>query len=313
MKYIIKKTITLILTLFAVTFLTFIAFEIIPGDSVITSLGTDATPEQVEALREELGYNKPVLVRYKDWFVCALQGDFGTSTNYNLPVSQLIKERLPVTITLAVLSILLTVVLSIPLGIVTSKKPHSKFEGVYQFFIQLGMAIPPFFLGILITLFFGLTLSWFVPGKQISMTENFSEYIYYMLFPAVAVSIPKIAMMTKFLRSSIKRQLGLDYVRTAYSKGGNNHYVVYHHVLRNALIPVLTFFAMMVAEVFAGSIVVEQVFNLPGLGRLLVSSIGNRDYPVVQAIVLYIASLVIIMNFIVDVLYQYIDPRVRAE
>ena len=134
-----------------------------------------------------------------------------------------------------------------------------------------------------------------------------------MIYPAIAVAVPKVAMMTKFLRSSIKRQLGLDYVRTAYSKGGTNRHVMYRHVLKNALIPVITFFAMIVAEVFAGSIVVEQVFNLPGLGRLLVTAIGNRDYPIVQAIVLYIAALVILMNFIVDVLYQYIDPRVKAE
>lgn len=313
MKYIIKKTITLILTLLAVTFFTFIAFEIIPGDSALTSLGTDATPEQVEALREELGYNKPVLVRYGNWLTDALTGDFGTSTNYKLPVSQLMKERLPITLTLAIISILLTVVVSIPLGIVTTKKQDSRFEGVHQFFIHLGMAIPPFFLGIMITLVFGLILKWFTPGTVVSFKENKTQFIYYLIYPAVAVAIPKIAMMTKFLRSSIKRQLGLDYVRTAYSKGSTSNHVLYGHVLKNALIPVITFFAMMVAEVFAGSIVVEQVFNLPGLGRLLVSSIGNRDYPVVQAIVLYIATLVILMNFIVDVLYQYIDPRVRAE
>ncbi|MDO5292821.1 MAG: ABC transporter permease [bacterium] len=313
MKYIIKKTITLILTLLTVTFLTFIAFEIIPGDSALTSLGTDATPEQVEALREQLGYNEPVLVRYKNWLFDALTGDFGTSTNYKLPVSQLIKERLPITVSLAVISILMTMLISVPLGIVTTKNRHSKFEGVHQFFIHLGMAIPPFFLGIMITLVFGLLLKFFTPGTVISFTENKPQFFYYLLYPAIAVAVPKIAMMTKFLRSSIKRQLELDYVRTAYSKGSTKNHVLYAHVLKNALIPVITFFAMMVAEVFAGSIVVEQVFNLPGLGRLLVSGIGNRDYPVVQAIVLYIAALVILMNFIVDVLYQFIDPRVRAE
>ncbi len=313
MKYLMKKTITLILTLLTVTFLTFIAFEVIPGDSATLSLGTDATPEQIEALREQLGYNKPVLVRYKDWLCDAVKGDFGTSMNYNLPVGQLIKERLPVTITLAVLSILLTVVCAVPLGIVTTRKEHSRAEGIHQFFIHLGMAIPPFFLGIMITFIFGLTLRWFVPGTELSFSENPSQFIYYMIYPAIAVAVPKVAMMTKFLRSSIKRQLGLDYVRTAYSKGGTNRHVMYRHVLKNALIPVITFFAMIVAEVFAGSIVVEQVFNLPGLGRLLVTAIGNRDYPIVQAIVLYIAALVILMNFIVDVLYQYIDPRVKAE
>lgn len=311
MKYFIKKMITLILTLFVVSFLTFIAFQIIPGDSAITSLGTDATPEQVEALRKQLGLNDPFLVRYGNWLKGAVTGDFGNSISYHLPVSSLIAERFPVTLTLALLSLTMILVISLPLGIITSKNKSPKGEGIWQFLLQLGMAIPPFFLGIIITLVFGLILKWFTPGQFVTWGENKAGFLIYMVFPAIAVAVPKVSMMTKFLRSSIKRQLSLDYVRTAKSKGNTNGGIMTRHVLKNALIPVITFLAMIIAEIFAGSIIVEQVFNLPGLGRLLVAGISNRDYPVVQAIVLYIAALVLILNCIVDLLYQVIDPRTR--
>lgn len=313
MKYIIKKMITLIITLLVVTFLTFIAFEIIPGDSAVIGLGVDATEEQVEAYREQLGLNDPVLVRYGRYLAGIVQGDFGTSVQYQVPVDSLLHDRLPVTISLGVVSILLIVVISLPFGIFTTRKENSKWEGVAQFITQLGMAIPPFFLGMMITLVFGLILRWFTPGAYVSYSEDLGGFLYYMLFPAVAIAIPKIAMLVKFLRSSMKRQLELDYVRTAKSKGSSTNRMLYGHVLKNALIPVITFLAMIIAEVFAGSIIIEQVFNLPGLGRLLVVAISSRDFAVVQAIVLYIATIVLVMNFLVDVMYQYIDPRVRVQ
>ncbi len=310
MKNLIKKMITLILTLFVVSVLTFIAFQVLPGDSAIASFGTDASPEQVEALREQMGYNDPIIVQYGNWLKGAVTGDLGQSISYHQPVSTLIGERLPVTLTLAILSLLMILVISLPLGIVTSRKQKSRMEGVWLFFTQLGMAIPPFFLGILITMGLGITLQWFTPGAFVSWNEDKAGFLYYLIFPAIAVAVPKIAMMTKFLRSSIKRQISMDYVRTAKSKGNTTRGIMYNHVLKNALIPVITFLAMIIAEIFAGSIIVEQVFNLPGLGRLLVAAISTRDFPVVQAIVLYIAALVLILNFIVDVLYQVIDPRV---
>lgn len=312
MKYIIKKTITLIITLLAVTFLTFVAFELIPGDSALMNLGIDATEEQLEQLRQDLGYHDSIPVRYGRWLGKAVVGDFGESTKYKAPVSTLIQERLPVTVGLAVLSILIIVLVALPLGIFTSRKEETRLEGFYQFMTQLGMAIPPFFLGILITLVFGLMLKWFTPGAYVTMEESFFGFLHYLIFPAIAIAVPKIAMLMKFLKSSIKRQLGLDYVRTAKSKGSTLNRVLYVHVLKNALIPVITFLAMVIADVFAGSIVVEQVFNLPGLGRLLVVAISSRDFPVVQAIVIYIAAIVLVLNFAVDIIYRVIDPRVET-
>ena len=178
---------------------------------------------------------------------------------------------------------------------------------------QIFMAVPSFFLGVLIILIFGLILKWFTPGNYISYTESRIGFLTYLIAPAMAIAVPKSAMVVKFLRNSVLEQEESDYVRTAYSKGNTEKRVLYGHILKNAFIPVVTILGMIAAETMAGSIVVEQVFNLPGLGRLLVSSIGNRDYPVVQAILVYIASVVVIMNGVVDVLYRYLDPRIRVE
>jgi len=173
------------------------------------------------------------------------------------------------------------------------------------------MAIPPFFLGIILTYIFGLLLKWFQPGAFVPLSEDFGACAEYLLFPAVAVALPKIAMAVKFLRNSVLSEMNLDYVRTAYSRGNTKNSVLYRHVLKNAFIPVITFMALTVGEILAGSIVVEQVFSVPGVGRLLITAISSRDYNVVQAIVMYVTTLVVSINFLVDILYQLIDPRIR--
>lgn len=311
MKYIIKKIAALTITLLVVSFLTFTAFQVIPGDSALTALGVNANPQRLDALREELGLNRNIALRYTNWLSNVVVGDFGTSFQYDIPVKELIGERLPVTASLAVLSIILIILGSIPLGILAARHSGGLIDRIIVLFGQIGMAIPPFFLGILITLVFGIILKWFAPGRYVGINEDPFGYLYYLIFPGIAIAIPKISMLVRFLRSSVLRQLKQGYVRTARSKGLTEGEVLYHHVLKNAMIPVITFLAMMIADVLAGSIIVEQVFNLPGLGRLLVVAISNRDYPVVQAIVLYITIVVLIMNFMVDLLYQYIDPRVQ--
>lgn len=311
MKYLVKKLITLIITLLLVSCAAFIAFQVIPGDSVTLALGTDFTEETAEQMREELGLNRSIPARFADWMAGAVRGDFGTSSQYKQPVSQLIADRLPVTIWLAVLSMLMITVISVPLGILAAKSSGGILDRMITLITQITMAIPPFFLGIILTLVCGILLSWFTPGKYVAPDKDFSAFLHYMIFPAMAVSIPKIAMVVKFLRGSVLRQLSLDYVRTARSKGNKESAVLVRHVLKNALIPVVTFLAMVTADVLAGSIIIEQVFNLPGLGRLLVVSISNRDFAVVQAIILYIAFVVVLINFLVDLLYRWLDPRVE--
>ncbi len=306
-----KKILSLIITLFVISLITFFAFRVIPGDSAIAKLGMEATEEEVEALREKMGLNDTLLVQYTRFISGAIQGDFGESTQYNVAVSSLIADRLPVTLWLAALSFLLIVVVSIPVGLLVAKKQDGWLDKIITLFTQTFMAVPAFFLGILITLLFGVILKWFAPGSYVSPTKNFGAFFSYMIFPALAVAIPKIAMMVKTVKTSVLRELRLDYVRTAKSKGQSKTTILYRHVLKNALIPVITYLGLITAESLAGSIIVEQVFNLPGMGRLLVTAISNRDYPVAQAAVLYIAAIVVIVNFTVDLLYRIVDPRVR--
>ena len=313
MKYIIKKLITLIITLLFITLITFTAFSVIPGDAAAARLGTNATPEQVEALREEMGLNDPLPQRYVNWLRGAIRGDFGDSYQYDTStVASLLADRLPVTAILAVLSLVIIVVVSIPLGILSARYAGKWLDTLINQLSQITMAVPAFFLGILLTYIFGLILAWFQPGAFVDPSVSFWGCVSYLIFPAIAVALPKIAMVVKFLRNSILSEMPKDYVRTAFSKGNREGRVLYVHILRNALIPVITFIAMVIAEIMAGSIIVEQVFGIPGMGQLLISSISARDYPVVQAIVTYITAIVVIVNFVVDILYRLVDPRVKA-
>lgn len=314
MKYFIRKIVTLIITLLFISMLSFAAFSVIPGNAAISKLGTDATPERVAALEASMGLDKPMVVRYGNWLRDALHGDFGESYQYEgVRVSELLTQRLPTTIILALLSLVIILVLSIPLGILSAKYSGKWLDTLINQLTQITMAIPAFFLGIILTYIFGIALKWFQVGKFVPLNEDPAGCIKYLIFPALAIALPKLAMVVKFLRNSVLGEMQKDYVRTAYSKGNDKNKVLYRHILKNALIPVITFTAMIIAEIMAGSIIVEQVFSVPGIGRLLVSSISNRDYPVVQAMVIYITAIVIIINFIVDMLYQLADPRVRAQ
>ena len=313
MKFFINNLITLIITLLLISFLTFTAFSVIPGDAALSRLGKDASEQQVEALREEMGLNDSLPVRYVRWIGGAVTGDFGESYRYEgISVSSLLSDRLPVTVLLSVIALVIILVCSVPLGIASARHAGEWGDIVTNQLTQIIMAIPPFFLGMILTYVFGLILHLFQPGKFIQPSENLGEAVKYLFFPALAIALPKIAMVVKFLRNSVISEMNKDYVRTAFSKGNTRTGVLYSHILKNALIPVITFFALVIAEILAGSIIVEQVFSVPGIGRLLISSISNRDYPVVQAIVLYITAVVVIINFIVDVLYQFLDPRVKT-
>lgn len=311
MKYILKKTVALCGTLLLVSLIAFFLFQIVPGDPVTAILGTEYSAERAETLREEMGLNESVISRYFEWLTNFVQGDFGTSYKYKIPVTELVGEKIPVTFYLAIVSLIIIVVISIPLGVLMARFRGKRTSKIFDILNQSFMAIPSFFLGILITIFFGLILKWFTPGKYVRYDEDFGAFLVYLIPAAFAIAIPKIAMMVKFLKNSLVNEMDSDYVRTAYSKGAGEMRVLFCHVLRNGLMPAVTLLGMIIAEIMAGSIVVEQVFNLPGLSTILVSSVSNRDYPVVQTIVVYIAFIVIICNFVVDVLYHILDPRVR--
>jgi ABC-type dipeptide/oligopeptide/nickel transport system permease component len=313
MKYIIKKLGMMIITLLVVSICVFLAFNNIPGDPALKMLGTEASPELVEQTREQMGLNDPLLVRYGRWFIGFIRGDFGTSYNYKIPVKDMIISKVPITFTMAVIAFLLTVLISIPMGIFTAKHENGRVDRVMIVFNQIIMAVPPFFSGILITFIFGMILRLFTPGGFVSYTADFGKFLRYLFFPSLAIALPKIAMTVKMLRGSLIDEAGKDYARTAYSRGNNTNGVLYRHVLKNAMIPVITFLGMALADMIAGSIVIEQVFSIPGISRILLTSISNRDYPVVEAIIMGIAIVVLVVNFLVDVIYRIVDPRIGLD
>ena len=311
MKTILKKLFTFIVTVLLVTLFVFIAFELIPGDAATARLGINATPEALMALREEMGLTRPFFVRYFSWLGSFFFGDMGISYSYGVSVRSMLSSKLPITLTLTLMSFIMVVAISIPVGLFTSKYEDRPGVKVIDVAGQLTMSVPPFFLGIIVTYVFGMILHMFVPGGFVSYNVNFGKFLAYLFFPSVAIALPKAAMSTKLLKTSILSERKLDYVRTAFSRGNSTMDVLHKHVLKNALIPVVTFLGMTLADIVAGSLVIEQVFSIPGYGRLLISSISNRDYPVVQAIIAIIAMIVIIINLIVDILYKVLDPRMR--
>lgn len=311
MKYFAKKIFALIITLFIVSLLAFLAIQVIPGDWVSSKMGTSATPEQIEEMRESMGLNVPVLERYWDWLTAFLQGDFGTSYAYNMPVQDMIAQKLPITCMLVLMGLVLTILLSFPLGIFSARHEGGVFDRVITILNQVIMSIPPVFVGILLSYVFGTLLKLFINGRFVSYTQSVPDFLIYMIFPAISIALSRTAMTVKMLRSSLLGEMGQNYIRTAYSRGHSRDTALRRHALKNAIIPVIAFLGITAAEMVAGSIVIEQVFNVPGIGRLLLASIGSRDFPVVQAIVMILAAWVVIVNFIADLLSQYMDPRIR--
>ena len=311
-KTILKRLGLLIVTLLLVTVLAFVAFSILPGDPTTAILGVDATDEQIAVLRERLGLDLPLWQRYFDWLGGLVTGDLGESYNYAMPVAELLAGRVGVTAALAAMSFALILVISLPLGILAARYEGGVLDKILTVLNQITMSIPNFLLGFLLTCVFSLILHWFTVGSFSAAAEQgLGANLSYLFFPALAIALPKAAMTVKMLRGSILGERKEDYIRTAYSKGNSKSAALWRFALRNAMIPVITFLAMTIADIVAGSIVVEQVFAVQGIGQMLVSSISNRDYPVVQAIVAFIAVVVVVCNFAADLLYRVMDPRLR--
>ncbi|MFB0919467.1 MAG: ABC transporter permease [Oscillospiraceae bacterium] len=311
MKYILKKAGIFLLTLLGISVLVFLAFQVIPGDPTTRMLGTQATPEKVAALREQLGLNEPAVLRYFKWLAGFVKGDYGTSYSYNIPVSELLSGKIAITAALSGMSFVMVLAMSLPLGVLLARFAHSIPDRVFSVINQIIMSIPPFFIGIILTYVFGLILKLFTPGEFIPHSEDPSKFWSFLVFPALAIALPKSAMVVKLLRSSMVKEMSEDYVRTAYSRGNSRWQVLSRHVMRNAIIPVITFLAVTLVDIIAGSIIIEQVFAIPGMGRLLLSSIIGRDLPVVQTIIMIISFAVITVNYMADISYKYIDPRIR--
>lgn len=312
MAYAGKKLVQLVITVFLVSVLTFAAFQLVPGDPARVKLGIQASEEQVAALRTQMGLDESVLVRYADWIKGLFTGDAGISLQYPQPVSELVAKRIPVTLTLALLGLGLTLLIGMPLGLVAARRPGGLLDRCVQAFSQFNLAVPPFFMGLLLTLLFGFVLHWTRVGQYNDYKDGYFAFAAGLLVPALALALPRAAMVSNFLRGALIGQLRSDYVRTARSKGATDRRVLYRHVFQNALIPVLSTLGIIMAELLGGSLIIEQVFNLPGIGRLLITSIGFRDFPVIQTIVVYIAAMVVMVNILIDFLYRVVDPRIRT-
>ena len=308
-KALLKRVLLLIGTLLLVSMLAFTAFSVIPGDPTDSVLGLEATEEQIATFRAQNGLDLPVWQRYWNWLTAFAAGDFGQSYRYSQPVSELLSGPVSVTFTLAALALLLILVISLPLGLFAARHEGGVVDRIVTVLTQVTMSVPNFIMGIGLMYLFALVLHWFEP-KFVPMSDGMAAHLRFMVFPALAVALPKSAMTVKLLRGSVLGEMGQDYIRTAYSKGNSKSSALWRHVLRNAMIPVVTFLAMAIGDIMAGSIVIEQVFTIPGLGRMLISSIGNRDYPMVQAIVVLIAAVVVLCNFLADLLYRVMDPRI---
>lgn len=313
MKFIARKAVAMLATLLVISILAFLAFEVLPGDPTTKLLGTDWTPERAAALRAELGLDVPLPTRYVRWLGGFFGGDLGVSYSYSIPVRELLDGKLGITLCLSAMAFLLVLLISLPLSLLVSRAEGTLLSRLLGGLSQLFMSIPPFFIGIIFTSVFGLMLKLFVAGDFIGPEESLRGFLWYLFFPALSIALPKSAMTMKLLRSSISEQMGEDYVRTAYSRGHSRRSALREHVLRNSIIPVITFLAVTIADIVAGSIIVEQVFIIPGLGRMLLLSIANRDYPVVLSIIMIIAAIVIFVNFLADVAYQLVDPRIRLQ
>ena len=312
-RYFLKKLITLLILLFFVSITVYSVLFVLPGDPAQIILGINATPETLANLRAELGLDKSFWAQYTDWMGNLLTGRGSWSINYDMPVYDLIISRLAVTGPLALLAMVFAVVISIPLGIYAARHQNRPGDVSVMFFTQLGLATPEFWLGILLILLFSVHWGLFSAGGFPGWSVDFWGSVKALLLPSFALGVIRASILTRLTRSSMLDVLREDYVRTARAKGLKERTVIYVHALRNALIPVLTILGLQLGQLMAGAIIIENVFYLPGLGRLVFQAIGQRDLPVVREIVLFMAAAVVLVNFIVDLTYTSLDPRIRLE
>jgi peptide/nickel transport system permease protein len=296
-----------------VSFLAFSIIQITPGDPVRVMLGPDATPEQVEALRHELWLDRPFAVQYFHWFENAIQGNLGISITYTVPVADILANRLPITGYLSAVALIISTLLGIIAGVIAAVRRGSFLDQIVSVASNVGIGIPIFWLGVLGIYFFSLKLGWLPVQGWTSPTEDFVKSTRQAIMPVVLLAIPSLALIARQTRSSMLEVINQDYIRTAFSKGLRERAVMLRHALKNALIPVITLLGLQVRVLVGGSVLVETIFNIPGMGRLLVLGGLNKDFPVVQGGILVLALVVCLANLLVDISYSWMDPRIKYE
>jgi ABC-type dipeptide/oligopeptide/nickel transport system permease component len=300
--FIIKRVLLVVPVMFGVSIAAFLMSHLVPGDPVSVMLGETATAEDMERLREELGFNDPIVVQYVRYIGGVFKGDLGTSIRSGQPVLTEIVDRLPSTAALTLSAVVLAAVVGITLGVVAAVRGGGWADSLIMAFAMLGISMPTFWSGILLILFFGLMLGWFPIAGEGPMA---------LVLPTVTLAAPAAAVLARITRSSVLEVIGLDFIQSARSKGLAERIVIMRHVLRNALIPIITILGLQFGGLMSGSVIVESVFTRPGLGRYTITAIQSRDFPQIQGIVLVIAAIYVFVNLAVDLLYAVIDPRIR--
>ena len=311
--YLIGKLIELLLTLFVVSLLVFAAFSIIPGDAARVMLGPDASQAQVDLLRAQLGLDKPLIVRYGTWMLGVFTFNPGISYAYHVNVSELIAQRLPVTLGMSVIAMIMVIAISYPLAVLSARRPGRLGDQICSVIGHILFAIPPYVASLLLILVAGSVFSLLTVGNYVKPSEDFIGYVGCLILPSFTIALPKIAMSFKFLRSSIIEQKAADYVRTSKSHGLSDFKIMMRHVLPNSNVSSITVISIILSDILGGSLIVEQVFNLPGLGRLLLSAISRRDFPLLSGIVFYLAFITVLLYFISDIAATLADPRIRLK
>jgi peptide/nickel transport system permease protein len=305
--------VALAVTLFFVSVLVFVVIRVLPGDAAMIILGTEGSPEAVARLRAAMGLDRPIAVQYLEWIGRAVRGDLGRSIQYDVPVAGLILSRMNVTLPLTLLAAGFMVVTAVPVGVFAATRHRRWGDYLAMTLSQLGVAVPGFWAGLLLVLLFSVKLGWVQSGGFDGWSQGLWPALRSLILPAAALGFFQFAVLARTTRSAVLEVLREEYVKTARAKGVAEGGVLFRHALRNAMIPVITVAGIQLGQLMAGSIVLETVFYLPGLGRLAIGAIGARDLPVVQGVVLFVASMIVLINVAVDVLYGFLDPRIRYE
>lgn len=311
-RYALGRLTSLIISLFVASLVIFAVIEVIPGDPAAFMLGVNARPDTLAALRAEMGLDQSLTRRYFDWITGLLQGDFGTSWTYKTPVAELINDRVWVSLPLAIYALILSTLIAFPAGIYAASRRGGVGDVTIMGATQLGVAIPNFWFAMILVLIFAINLRWFSAGGFPGW-DNPLQAIKSLTLPAIALALPQAAILARVMRSSLLDMLGEDFIRTARAKGLTRRQALWKHAVRNALIPVLTIIGLQFSFLLAGGIIIEQIFFLPGLGRLIFQSISARDLIVVESVVMLLVFTVILVNFMVDLAYAAVDPRLRTK
>lgn len=310
--YILRRLLQTIPVLFLFSIVVFTALRLVPGDPAVVMLGLEATPEAIAEIRDEMGLDEPIFVQYGIWLGNVLQGDFGVSWRSKQTVESLILRRLPATIQLTVGAMLIGVLIAVPLGVLSGLRPHSLFDTLATGFSLLGIAIPGFWLGLMLLLLLSVRLNWLPPSGHVPLQEDPIESLKHLFLPALTLGVGLAAPLARFVRSGMLDVMEADYIRTARAKGLPERLVVVRHALRNGLLSVTTVFGLELGALLGGAVITESVFNWPGIDTLLLTAIQQRDYAMVQGTVLFISAMFILVNLLVDISYGFLDPRIRS-